>query len=185
MPPETLVYAFKPYGEFSDNISEAIVNSLSTDDNLTTQVFDVQFSRSMFLSTLKNNIPDIIIGLGQNPRARKLQLERKALNLWSNKGKFPQPIDRNGRPHLFVNLRLPRTLNTTVTYNAGTYVCNFSMYVFLNYCLNNGSKFAFIHVPVNFNVQAAADFVMHAIQFGNEKVSNSSDLKFERAIKPL
>lgn len=165
---KTLVYGFGPYDEFSDNISEAIIYSLKRRNNIVTEIFETRFSRAMFLRALKLHSPDIIIGLGQHRRARRLRLERKAVNLWGKRDKPLKPISAVGPPHLFVNLRLPDTENTTITYNAGTYVCNFSMFVCLEYCQKTGSKFAYIHVPKSFDVSTATQYIRNAVQYACE-----------------
>lgn len=163
---KSLVYGFGPYDRYKENITEAIIGSLKSrnDSDVVTEVFETRFSRAMFLRTLRRHAPEIIIGMGQHPRARKLRLERKAVNLWGKRGKPHKPISRTGARHSFVNLRLPDTEETTITYNAGTYVCNFSMYVCLEYCRMAGGRYAFIHVPRSCEARTVASYVSNAVQ---------------------
>jgi pyrrolidone-carboxylate peptidase len=129
------IYGFGPYMSFRDNVTERTVRALPRIAGVQRRVFEVKFDRAMFERALARARPDIVIGLGQHPRARKLRLEQRS---------HPRGNPRVAR---FVSLRLPRTADTTVTYDAGDYVCNFSMWVAGAWCARSGARFAFIHVP--------------------------------------
>lgn len=129
------IYGFGPYMSFRDNVTEKTVRALTRMAGVQRRVFDVTFDRAMFERAFARVNPEIVIGLGQHPRARKLRLEQRC---------HPRGNPRTAR---FVSLRLPRTAQTTVTYDAGDYVCNFSMWVAGGWCGKNGARFAFIHVP--------------------------------------
>ncbi len=133
--PRVLIYGFGPYMSFRENVTEKTIRTLPRMAGVRTRVFDVRFDRAMFERALARAKPDIVIGLGQHPRARKLRLERRA---------HPRGDPRTGRR---VTLDLPHTADTTVTYDAGDYVCNFSMWIAGGWCGKNGARFAFIHVP--------------------------------------
>jgi pyrrolidone-carboxylate peptidase len=165
MATKALVYGFGPYEEFDTNISEAIVGLLDPMPNLIREVFDTRFNRAMFQRSLNQHSPDIIIGLGQHRSARKLRLERRALNQWGKRNSTQRSITRNGPPRLYVNLRLPEDESTTIAYDAGTYVCNFAMYVCLEHSLTSGARFAFIHVPRDYDVVRATTYVSKAVRF--------------------
>jgi pyroglutamyl-peptidase len=165
MATKVLVYGFGPYEEFDSNISETVVGSLDPTPNLIRQVFDTQFNRDMFQRALRQHSPDIIIGLGQHRSARKLRLERTAVNQRRERRSTLKSVSRTGPPMRYVNLRLPEDDNTTVAYDAGTYVCNFSMYVCLEYCVTSGARFAFIHVPRDYDVALATAYVSRAVRF--------------------
>ena len=167
MATKALVYGFGPYEEFDRNISEAIVGSIDHAPDLIREVFDTRFSRAMFQRTLRRYSPDLIIGLGQHRSARKLRLERTALNQWGDRRPPYKSVSKTGPPRLYVNLRLPEDDYTTVAYDAGTYVCNFSMYVCLEHCATTGSRFAFIHVPKDFDVALASAYVSRAVRFAS------------------
>jgi len=158
-----LVYGFGPYGQFEHNVTEAVVRSLRRRGDLVTAVFNVRFNRAMFLRVLKRHTPRMIIGLGQHRTAHKLRLERKAVNQMGRRGATLKPIDPRGPDARFVNLYLAETAGTTVAYDAGTYVCNFSMYLALDYCGTRGCRFAFVHIPKDYDVAAAADYLGTAI----------------------
>ena len=105
------------------------------------RVFPVHFRRAMFLAPVRRARPKVIIGLGQRRGGRKLRLERQAVNRRGGRGERLRPVTPFGRSRLPVTLRLPRTAGTRLSTDAGTYVCNFSMYVFLEHCRATGARF--------------------------------------------
>ncbi len=130
--PGVLIYGFGPYMGLSDNVTEATIRILPGSVRAQRKVFEVRFDRRMFERTLERIRPSVVIGMGQHPRARKLRIERTA---------------RSGRRVRAVSLALPRTTDTTVTYDAGRYVCNYSMWVVQGWCAKHRARFAFLHVP--------------------------------------
>lgn len=112
-----LIYGFGPYQQYTSNITEILLRSMKLPRNVFKEVFEVRFSRHMFETIFETVQPDVILGLGQHPRARKLRIERRT-------HKRDHPAQTR-----FVNLSLPHTSETTVTYDAGNYVCNYSMWV--------------------------------------------------------
>ena len=119
---QTFIYGFKPYRQFNENITEKIVSEFPNSPNIAKKVFDVEFNYEMFLSALEINRPDLIIGLGQHPTARKLRIERKARNLYKTENQKSCRIRDVGPDYLFCNLGLPLIQGTTKTYDAG-YLC--------------------------------------------------------------
>lgn len=159
-----LVYAFGPYEEFADNVSEAVVAALRPQRGLVTEVFPVRFDRAMLLRGLRQHRPDIVIGLGQHRTGRKMRLERKAVNRFGPRDGPYRAISPKGPAALFANLHLPETSATRVSYDAGTYVCNFSMYLTLEYCRKRGCRFAFVHIPRHTSIGAAAAYLRSAVR---------------------
>jgi len=165
-----LIYGFKPYSIYKTNITERIVSAVTNSAFVSKQIFDVRFDAGMFRQTLALTRPNVILGLGQHPRARKLRIERKAKNLKITGDGPIVPIDKAGPSVRMATLRLPSTGLTTVTYDAGTYVCNYSMYLMSEYCEKNAARFGFIHVPQNIQVDAAnryLNMVIDRIATGN------------------
>lgn len=164
-----LIYGFKPFDSYPTNISQEIVLAIqkrpvSSKHKIYYSVFDVRFDKEMFESRLNKVKPDLVIGLGQHSRARKLRIERKAINWMSairagvgQKG--GKRIERNRCRELFLKENLPRMANTTVTYNAGCYVCNYSMWIVAKWCEGHGARSAFIHVPRKFSSDKAVAFL--------------------------
>lgn len=159
-----LVYGFKPYGGYQENISELLLARLPVYDGMVKKVFDVKFDAAMFNRTLARIKPDCVLGLGQHPRARKLRIERKAMNLSIEPDRSLVPISSTGPQSIYATLPLPETAQTTVTYNAGTYVCNYSMYLIGQYCGQHHKKFGFIHIPKDHDMKMLSAYMQTAIR---------------------
>lgn len=137
-----LIYGFGPYREFRDNITEKILHALPAMPDVETVVFDVCFDRAMFEKRFREANPDIILGLGQHPRARKIRIERRAKDTRSDNN---EAIEGTGDRTM--SLRVPHHPMSTTTYDAGDYVCNFSMWAAETYAQDNGKSAAFLHLP--------------------------------------
>ncbi|RLF33066.1 MAG: hypothetical protein DRN08_05900, partial [Thermoplasmata archaeon] len=125
-----LVYGFKPYKNYKENITEKIIRKIKNRKNLVKIIFPVKFEKRIFLEKIRTIKPNIILGLGQHPRSKKIRIERKAINLKrKNKKEKPEFISKNKPFHLFVNVKLKKDKISWISYDAGKYVCNFSMYV--------------------------------------------------------
>ena len=135
--------------------------------NVFKEVFEVRFSRRMFENTFETVRPDVILGLGQHPRAHKLRIERRTY-------KRDHPAQAR-----FVNLSLPHTSETTVAYDAGNYVCNYSMWVSTTWCLQNNARSGFLHIPKDYSTKRLEKYVMECnrvvlILFGTWEATNDS-----------
>ena len=75
-----LVHGFGPYMKWHDNITMKVLGHLKDREGLTKKIFDVKFDEEMFLHELRELAPDVVIGMGQHPRARKIRIERTAVN---------------------------------------------------------------------------------------------------------
>jgi pyrrolidone-carboxylate peptidase len=53
---------------------------------------------------------------------------------------------------------------STVTYDAGTYVCNFSMYIACEYANKSGALFAFLHFPLEINPKRGVSFLRKVLR---------------------
>lgn len=158
-----LLYGFKRYGKNKINISEEIIKKIPSRKNLKKLIFPVVFERNIFLKAVEDFKPDLILGLGQYPRGKKIRIERKAINLKGTKIKGYQLIAKNGPKFRSVNWRFKKDRNSRLSYNAGKFVCNFSMYVLLGWLRKNQTKFAFLHVPKDFKVDLAVRFLSKEI----------------------
>jgi len=155
-----LVHGFGPYKKWHDNITVKVIAHLKPRKNLVTKVYDVDFDEEMFLREIREHAPDVVIGMGQHPRARKMRIERTAVNRRRNsRDEVPEKIDPNGPGKIHVNLKIAPGSGLRVTYNAGDYVCNFSMYVLGRYCAERNIRYAFIHVPMRIDPKVAAGIV--------------------------
>ena len=147
-----LIYGFGPYQQYTSNITEALLCDTRLPRNVFKEVFEVRFSRRMFENTFETVRPDVILGLGQHPRARKLRIERRT-----------HKRDHSAQARL-VNLSLPHTSETTVAYDAGNYVCNYSMWVSTTWCLQNDTRFGFLHIPKDYSMKRLEKYVRCVIE---------------------
>ena len=160
-----LVYGFGPYREFRKNITETIIKALPPLPELTTAVFPVRFSRRQFVDVLERHEPDHVIGLGQCTRNR-VELESKAINRKQVSNMDPaKPIRKSGAEFLPTTLGINLGLEVGHSDNAGEYVCNYSMYVMLEYISRTGRniRFGFLHVPHNIDSEKGTALVTKAI----------------------
>ena len=163
--PGILLYGFGPYDSHETNISGDLVRVMQLPRGVQRRVFDVCFDRAMFIEAIDRHDPEIIIGLGQSARSRKIRIERKALNLMGERGASKRPITRHGPGHLFMSLDIPHDNRARLSYDAGTYVCNFSMYVIAEHCLDGGKLCGFVHLPKRLSLRQAGTFVNRLLQY--------------------
>ena len=162
-----IIYGFKPYNGYKTNISEKVVKKVRNRKNLKKIVFKVEFNRSSFVNWIKKVRPAIIIGLGQTSKGRKIRIERRAINLRRKEGKKDfTTISKRGSRYLFVNLKLQKEDYLRVSYDAGKYVCNYSMYVIAEFLKTLGKKvkFAFVHIPSNYKIDSVVEYIEKIIR---------------------
>jgi pyrrolidone-carboxylate peptidase len=111
----------------------------------------------MFETEFERTKPDVILGLGQHPRARKIRNERVARDAQGEDARTPKPISGDG--DLRMSLEIPEHELLTTTYNAGAYVCNFSMYVAEEYMRKKGGQAAFLHIPRKIDLEQATQYL--------------------------
>ena len=161
-----LVYGFGPYRQFADNVTERILRELPRQKSLIRVVFPVRFHKRQFTNAIKQFTPDVILGLGQCSNGRLLRIEARAVNRRrSNKKEKTRPIIPGGTRVLPTNLELNLRRAARLSRNAGDYVCNYSMYVILDF-LQRGHlpiPFGFIHIPHQYDKKKAARLLLKAI----------------------
>ena len=161
-----LVYGFGPYREFPNNITETIINALPSVAGLTTAVFPVRFNRRQFIDVLERHKPDHVIGLGQCRRGRT-EIESRAIN-HKRAGKMGpvKLIRQSGAEFLPTTLDIKLGPQVGRSDNAGDYVCNYSMYVMLDYIsrIAGEVKFMFLHIPHDADPRNATALVARAIK---------------------
>jgi pyrrolidone-carboxylate peptidase len=158
-----LLYGFGLYDNHETNISGELVNEIRLPRGVHRKVFDVCFDRSMFTETVDACEPDIIIGLGQSARSRRIRIERKSVNLMGERGETPVPISPHGADKHFMSLDMLHDDRARISYDAGVYVCNFSMYVISEHCRGSGCRAGFIHLPASGDRASAGLFLENVI----------------------
>lgn len=160
-----LVYGFGPYDGYKKNITEEVIRKLRKRKDLVKVVFPVKFEKKMFLDKIRKSKPDVILGLGQCRAGSKIRIERKAVNKKkvSKKGKTT-PIYKNKPARMLATLKIKRDKDSRISYDAGKHVCNFSMYVILNYCREKDIRCAFLHIPYDYDVRKAVKFITNKIK---------------------
>ncbi len=160
-----LIYGFKPFGKYKENISEKIVKNLDK-RKFKRIVLPVNFDSKIIINYIKKTKPDIVIGLGLLGKGRFVRIERKAKNIYKDK-KNPtkKEIKRTGPNQYLVNLKIKKTTDTKISYNAGEYICNFTMYIVMDWIYENKSpiKFGFIHIPYNLEFKRAIKIIKKLI----------------------
>jgi len=161
-----LVYGFGPYRRFKNNITREIVRKLRASPNLKKIVFPVRFHKKQFTIAVSKYRPDVVLGLGQCSTGRLLRIERRAVNKRrEHKKEKPRAIVRGGPKSMPATLRLEKAAlgkHVKISYDAGDYVCNFSMYVILDYLRRRrreNGRFGFIHVPHDYDPARAQAFL--------------------------
>jgi pyrrolidone-carboxylate peptidase len=140
-----LLYGFKPFGDYSENISERVVRGIKPRRGLVKVVFPVAFNRSLYSRAFKRMRPDVILGIGQCGAGRRIRIERTA---HGKRGRFRH-----------VTLKLRPDAVSRISYDAGNYVCNFSMMTMLESIRGSQTEFAFIHIPKSYNLRNAITYI--------------------------
>ena len=159
-----LLYGFKAFDEFEDNITEKIILALPEMKDVHTMVFDVEFNREMFERVFEEVQPDIILGMGQHSGAEEIHIERIARNAWATREmKETTPIDEFAEAQIEMSLDLPVLDGSRESQDAGTYVCNFSMYWVECYARKRGIRAGFVHIPRKLAVESGIEFILDQI----------------------
>ncbi|MEM1970773.1 MAG: pyroglutamyl-peptidase I [Sulfolobales archaeon] len=170
---KALITGFEPYGKYVENPSEVVARTLPEVASrelpgveLVTAVLPVSFRRAKerLLGLLRDEKPHIYLGIGLRPGATHIAIERVAINLADartpdNDGEQPidEPIDPEGPAAYFSTLPVKsivkelrsKGIPAALSNSAGTFLCNYVMYLGLNHSFRYGypMKSGFIHVP--------------------------------------
>ena len=162
-----LIYGFGPYRQFHQNVTEKILRQLPKQRHLKKIVFPVRFRRRQFTNAIQKFTPDVILGLGQCSEGRLLRIEARGVNRKrSDKREKPRPIVQGGAHALTTNLKLNLGRSAERSRNAGDYVCNYSIYIILDFLKRRrlSIPFGFIHVPYGYDKRKARRLLLKAIQ---------------------
>lgn len=157
--PRVLLTAFEPYEEWRENSSWLTLIELTRwfdgGDDLVTRRYPVDFQavKHRLAIDMQQDF-DLILHLGQAPGASVIRLESFAVNMGSNHCEL---VD--GGPAAYKS-SLPLTawgeklhdrgVPAQVSYHAGTYLCNATLYMSQHYAAREGlqTQSTFLHLPV-------------------------------------
>jgi pyroglutamyl-peptidase len=178
-PMQILIYGFGPYRQFQENITARIVKSLAPRLGLKQAVFLVRFRRSQFVGALKRHKPDVVLGMGQSER-KNIEIEIRAANRKRvSKAAPARLISKHGRRWLPTTLAIRMRPAIRRSKNAGDYVCNYSMYVIIDYLRRQApkAKFGFVHIPFDYDVSKAEKVIERIICQLSGKSKNQAGAK--------
>jgi len=161
-----LLYGFGPYHHFQQNVTERILRGLPKQRGLKRVVFPVRFHKGQFIKAVNDTNPNVILGLGQCSRGRRLRIETKAVNRRrKDKRTKSMPIIPGGKRTLLTHFKLDRAGDARYSKDAGDYVCNYSMYIILDYLERRqlDVPFGFIHIPYRYDPRKAIRFLTKVI----------------------
>src|SRR5437870_9111916 len=162
-----LIYGFGPYLGFHDNVTEKVVRKFPKRRWLNKVIFPVRFQRSQFINAIKAYDPDVILGLGQCSRGRFLRIESTAINKRRNsKSEKARRIAADSSRRLSTFFFSSRRRHTRSSKDAGEYVCNYSMYVILDFLKRRRLpvRYGFIHVPRGYDPRKATRILKRAMR---------------------
>ena len=198
-----LVTGFEKWGEEPGNPTEKLVKLLDGRKlggiEIYTHLLPVSFKRAReeIVSKIKEVKPDIIINTGLAASRLVISIERVAVNIIDartpdNDGLRPidEPIDPEGPfayPSTLPTRRILERLKSSgiparLSYSAGTYLCNFVMYLSLRTVDKMGMRTlaGFIHVPYTPDLAAkkekpapsmSLDLIRRAVEIALEESS--------------
>ncbi len=160
------VTAFEPYDQWSENASwlalVEFTKSLSTEAEITTRLYPVDFDRVR--QRLDEDLDadyDYALHLGQAPGSANIRLEAVGLNIGGNSrepSEAYRPLVSDGPVAYMSRLPLGRWVSklrgsgipATLSYHAGTYLCNATLYL-THYFVERKrlkTQATFIHLPL-------------------------------------
>ena len=161
-----LIYGFGPYRHFQRNVTETVVRGFPRIRRLKRIVFPVKFQKIQFIKAVTDHQPDVILGLGQCSRGSLLRIEAAAYNRRRRtKNERPRPIVRGGALKLPTNLPLDLGRQARASNNPGDYVCNYSMYVIMEFLRRRRRQacLGFVHIPHKYDPKKVTRLLAKAL----------------------
>ncbi len=166
-PPHIRLAAFEPFGGRRRNAALEAARLVAERTGLELVELPVRFERLAKASqALLRGEPDVLLLLGESKRARRLHVERGAVNLIDariadNAGRQPKDaaVVRAGPAAYFCTLDVRAALeaggrDAELSMTAGTYACNAALYHALHRA--KGTRVGFVHVPASTRVMPTA-----------------------------
>lgn len=170
--PNILITAFESYGGWSENSSwlalVEFTKQLTPAANVTTRLYPVDFDSVAKL--LRRDLEadyDFALHLGQAPGSASIKLEAIGLNVGGRSEQRPEefrelveagPVAyRSSLPLAdWSNVLRAEGIPTTVSYHAGSFLCNATLYLSQHFSdtMNLKTQSAFIHLPLAYSQTA-------------------------------
>lgn len=195
-----LVTAFEPFGGEVDNPTIEVVKALKHLTRVDTAILPVTFNCfDEVIKLIEKKEYDYILHLGQAGGRNKITFEQIAINLMEaripdNNGFQPksEPIIKKGEDGIFTTLPIgplvaslqEKSFPVSISYTAGTYVCNYIMYSSLNYFKGTNTKVGFVHVPYSPNQVIYKDAPSMDTEIVIETLKESIRLLIENRFTP-
>ncbi|WP_169306666.1 pyroglutamyl-peptidase I [Cohnella pontilimi] len=171
-----LISGFEPFGGSTINPTEQLIRSIQRESipgvEIRTVLLPVYFDDcvDLLVKEIENFGPDAVISCGLAGGRRDITPERIAVNLKDiapdapypdNKGAKPQdmPINPDGPDGLMTKLPIRKMVNrlkeqgipASISYTAGTFICNNTMYGILDYIRRKDVPVmaGFVHFPAS------------------------------------
>lgn len=161
-----LIYGFRPFKKYKKNISEEVVKNLVNKRKFIKVILPIVYKKKYILNKIKKYQLDVIIGFGQSA-GKLIRIEKRAKNIFEmERPKGKRVIDSTGPKLYSTNLKLKKIPGARISYNADDYLCNFTMYVILDFIKkeNLKTRSAFIHIPKNYNLKKATRVIQELIR---------------------
>jgi len=163
-----LLFGFEPFLEYDENPSDIVVRRFDgrtiEGHEVVGQILPVDYSRirSRILSSIKAARPSLVITFGLAAGRDRITPEKVAVNYVNSKSKdnsgnsFEGVAVEVGQPDaLFANIPVEalvvelnsKAIPASLSLSAGSYLCNFAMYVSLVEAKRSGFHSGLIHVP--------------------------------------
>lgn len=162
-----LVTAFEPYDDWEENSSwlalVELTKNLPDEPVVTTRRYPVDFDgmRRQLSKDLGDGY-DYAIHLGQSPRDAQVTLEAIGINVRGDREQSPErygPLVIDAPPAYQTDLPLAQiterlrseNIPTRVSYHAGEYLCNATLYLSQHLAIQKGmkTKSLFVHLPLS------------------------------------
>jgi pyroglutamyl-peptidase len=168
-----LVSYFEPFGEEKENSSELAVKAyLKKYSEMNTGIVVVKLpttfedSANKLIEKISSENPNILLMFGQAAGRKNISIERVAVNIIDaripdNKGEQPidKPVIPGGKNAYFSSLPVrkiknaleERNIPVSISYSAGTYVCNYLFYSVMHHIETRELNIyaGFIHYPLS------------------------------------
>lgn len=174
-----LLFGFEPFLQFKENPSERIVKELNgtmvAGRKIVGRILPVDYDRveGMIMEEIRKNKPSIVLGTGLAAGRSLLSVEKIAVNYKGseeadNNGRKANgtQIDANAPDGLFSTINVEEAVATlngkgvpaTVSLSAGSYLCNYAMFVIVRESRRKEFRGGFVHLPCDERMASSNEY---------------------------